>query len=285
MLRSNFCKQEQLESEEFRQWCQRVREDYRLHRKTWEFCYIAQALHERGMLAPGKRGLGFGVGREPLAAMFATYGCEVVGTDMDPERAHEAGWVGTLQHSANLEGLNERDICDPETFRRLVSFQCVDMNSIPRQLKNFDFTWSSCAFEHLGSIDLGKRFVERQMDCLNPGGIAVHTTELNLSSNEDTIDNNNFLVLFRRRDIEHLARRLTRLGHEIDLDLSLGNRVADNHVDLPPYKHPYCLRIEWDRFVTTSIGLIIQKSKRKSGARIQSWVQRLLPTWLPRKSA
>jgi hypothetical protein len=41
------------------------------HRKHWEFCAIAQSLDERGMLAKGRVGLGFAVGREFLPSAFA----------------------------------------------------------------------------------------------------------------------------------------------------------------------------------------------------------------------
>ena len=43
------------------------------------------------------------------------------------------------------------------------------MNELPGDLAGFDFTWSSSAFEHLGSLEAGARFVERQMHCLRPG--------------------------------------------------------------------------------------------------------------------
>ena len=36
---------------------------FMLHRKMWEWLFIAQALAERDMLRPGRVGLGFGVGR------------------------------------------------------------------------------------------------------------------------------------------------------------------------------------------------------------------------------
>ena len=39
-----------------------------LHRKMWEWLFIAEALRERGMLAAGRRGVGFGVGQEPLVS-------------------------------------------------------------------------------------------------------------------------------------------------------------------------------------------------------------------------
>ena len=51
------------------------------------------------------------------------------------------------------------------------------MNHLPDDLRGFDFTWSSCALEHLGTLAAGADFVVAQMDCLRPGGVAVHTTE------------------------------------------------------------------------------------------------------------
>ena len=56
-------------------------------------------------------------------------------------------------------------------------FRAVDMNDIPPDLRGFDFTWSSCALEHLGTLRAGADFVVEQMTCLRPGGVAVHTTE------------------------------------------------------------------------------------------------------------
>jgi len=61
------------------------------------------------------------------------------------------------------------------------------MNAAPSDLSDFDFCWSASAFEHFGSIDQGLAFIERIIECLKPGGRAVHTTELNVSSNDDTV--------------------------------------------------------------------------------------------------
>lgn len=47
-LRSCLCSQAQLQSARFSVWAERMGEEPRMHRKQWEFCYIAQALHERG---------------------------------------------------------------------------------------------------------------------------------------------------------------------------------------------------------------------------------------------
>jgi len=266
LLQSRLCTKEQLDAAWYRRWCEQLKEAPHLHRKLWEFCFIAQALHERGMLAPAKTGLGFGVGREPLAALFGSLGCTIVATDLDPLAARRAGWAESGQHAQNLEALNDRGICDSVEFRRLVSFRNVDMNRIPSDLTGFDFVWSSCSFEHVGSIELGQRFVVRAMDCLKPGGVAVHTTEFNVSSNSDTVTRGG-TVIFRRRDIEAIAEQLRRAGHRIELDFDVGSDQADHYVDLPPYRNEPHLKLLLEGYVSTSIGLIIEKSLAPSHQR------------------
>ncbi|NIR26508.1 MAG: SAM-dependent methyltransferase, partial [Gammaproteobacteria bacterium] len=71
-------------------------------------------------------GLGFGVGREPLASLFASHGCGITATDLATENASRLGWVQTNQHSTDLEDLNRRGICDQEQFSRLVTFEYLD---------------------------------------------------------------------------------------------------------------------------------------------------------------
>jgi hypothetical protein len=266
-LRSCLCTQEMLESPEFVRWLMRIEPSFlradgqiRLHRKVWEYCYIVQALYERGLLRPDSRGLGFAVGREPLPSYFASQGCAIVATDLDTRRAEKAGWAQTNQHADNLKVLNERGHCPPKDFNRLVSFQHLDMNRIPDALNGFDFCWSSCSFEHLGSIRHGEEFVVRMLDTLKPGGVGVHTTEFNLLSNDATVDNHQ-TVLFRKRDLDAISSRLRALGHHIDLVYQPGDGPADLIVDVPPYKEDPHLKLHLMSFTTTSIGLIITKAR------------------------
>ena len=259
MLKSRLCTQEQLETTEYQEWCAKMGEAPKLHRKQWEYYYIAQALFEHGLLAPQKRGLGFGVGQEPLPSLFASCGCIILATDMDQTTAQLAGWVQTGQHAESLATLNSRGLCRAAEFNRLVSYRTIDMNTIPPDLVDFDFVWSSCAFEHLGSIERGIRFVCRVMDCLRPGGLAVHTTEFNVSSNCDTLTEGG-TVLYRKQDVEALADLLATEGHVIELDFDLGCGPADQYVDMPPYKSEPHLKLKINSYVSTSIGLIIQKA-------------------------
>jgi len=259
MLISKVCNEKDFSTDWFKRCCEKLKEPFRYHRKLWEYCYIYQALLERGMLQPDKWGLGFAVGKEPLTAAFATHGCRITSTDLDLDKATELGWPQTNQHCSSLQDLNERGICDPQLFERLVTFKYMDMNNIdPAEFNRYDFTWSSCAFEHCGSIELGKQFIINQLNCLKPGGIAVHTTEYNLSSNEKTIETKH-IVLFRKKDLEWMVDNLRSLGHSIEIDFTIGNGPIES-IEAQPTDTDNHLRLKFGKYVTTSIGLIITKS-------------------------
>ena len=267
MLRSQLCSAESLRSPALRAWAERLRpmwaagDDARevmLHRKMWEWLFIAEALRERGMLAAGRTGLGFGVGQEPLVALFADAGCEVVATDQPHESAVATGWTDSaVEWAGGLGDLNGFGLCDVAEFERRVSYRPVDMTAIPADLRGFDFAWSSCALEHLGTLGAGTDFVVAQMDCLGPGGVAVHTTEYLVSSNSATVEAGG-TVFYRKRDIEALVQRLRKAGHDIDMDYTLGATPEDLHIDVPPYSDVH-LRTELAGYVTTSLALIVTK--------------------------
>ncbi|MGO8870791.1 MAG: class I SAM-dependent methyltransferase [Acidimicrobiales bacterium] len=265
-LRSALCTERSLTSPELVAWADRIRPAWDLsgsgvpvyvHRKLWEWLYIIEALAERDLLRAGRSGLGLGVGQDPLAALFASLGCTVVATDVGCDQAAQDGWVASNQHASDLSQLNSCGICDPDRFSERVRFREVDMRSIPEDLRGFDFTWSACAFEHLGSLAAGQEFVLRQMDCLRPGGIAVHTTEFNVGSNWSTVGTGQ-TVLYRRRDIGRLVRQLRRLGHQVDVDFAAGTGPADVHVDDEPWTDTH-LKVRFHGFVTTSLALIMEK--------------------------
>lgn len=257
MLRSEMCKQAVLESETFQRWAARLGErPGHMHRKVWEFCYICQALDERGMLGPGKRGLGFAVGREPLPALFVRHGCEIVATDV---RTEDAGaWATAGMHADSLEALNARGLCDAETFRQRASFRFLDMRALPRaeDLGTFDFIWSACAIEHLGSLAEGEQFIYNALRFLKPGGVAVHTTEYNVRSNDWTLSQGS-VVLYRRQDLERIGRNVGPWGWAMDLDFADGDRPGDRVVDQPPFTGALHLKLNLGGFTATSFGLIV----------------------------
>lgn len=258
---STLCQQVHFSLDQYRFWARAMKDRPKYLRKQWEFVYISQVLYERGLLAPGRRGLGFGVGREPLPALFASFGAEIVASDQSLEGAIRAGWVRSHEHSTDLSGLNDRGICTDRMFGELVSFAEVDMNGIdPQYHGRFDFCWSACSFEHLGSLQHGLNFVKNSMNVLRPGGLAVHTTEFNLSSNDGTIEHQD-LSIYRRRDIEQLLADLAAAGYLPSMpSYEYGEGYAETVVDLPPYGRgePH-IRLRIGEFDCTSIGLVVQK--------------------------
>ena len=257
---SQTCTASQIFEPEYLVWCQRLRSHQRLHRKQWEHLFILQVLNRSGVIGPGARGVGFGCGTEPIVAWLATRGCSILATDMHPDQVVGTGWAETHQYAFSKDALNLQRLCDRETFERNVVFRHVDMNAIPEDIRNFDFTWSSCALEHLGSLDHGFDFIKNSARCLKPGGIAVHTTEINLSSNTDTLEDRD-CVIYRKRDIEAFSRECLREGIELNpVNWQTISEPIDEVLDLPPYRECPHIKIRLGKYVNTSIGLVLRKS-------------------------
>ena len=257
---STLCREQHFRMPFYSYWCQKLGETPRFHRKQWEFVFICHVLYERGYLKDKNYAIGFGVGKETLASLFASFGVNVLATDLDVENAKLLGWVETNQHSQDILDLNERKLCSDDLLKEKVRFRNIDMNHIPNALGKFDFCWSSCAFEHLGSIENGLNFVHNSLKLLKPGGVAVHTTEFNVSSNDKTLDNNPSFVIYRRRDIEQFVKKLTEDGYIVEtVDYTIGEDKLEKYVDLPPYSNQPHLRLKLaNQFISTSIGLIIR---------------------------
>ena len=222
---------------EYADWMARLGEEtLPLSRKAWEYAAICRALDAAGALQPGKRGLGFGVGREPLVSAFASMQIDVLATDLPAADPRAAGWSRTNQHARRTDELY-RPPCPPDRFEQHVTLRAVDMNAIPPELTGFDFLWSSCALEHLGRLEAGAAFVQRAMGCLAPGGIAVHTTEFNVDSDDDTIRSGD-TVAYRAGDLVRLLEDLRSEGHHAEGFL-VGERdgVLDHITDVPPFTY------------------------------------------------
>lgn len=261
-FRSSVCTAQDFRAPDFHRWLDILQEKPRVHRKIWEHVFIGRHIEAAGFLTEGARGIVFGVGQEPLPAAFAARGASIIATDMAADAATAAGWISTNQHASQLSQLNSRDLCPADLFSRRVAFEVCDMNAIPDQYRDFDFCWSSCSLEHLGSIKAGLDFIKASVKTLKVGGVAVHTTEYNVSSNDATIDNNPTLVLFRRRDIEQLVDELRADGHFVaEVCYDVLSEPIDLFVDIPPYLADTHIRLLLSNFVATSIGLVIQRGR------------------------
>ena len=211
------------------------------------------------MLGENKCGIGFGVGHEPLPAIFAARQCRILAT----EKADNSDGRWLLQWPDSREALVYPEICRDHLFSSNVEFQHVDMNQISDGISGYDFAWSCSSLEHLGSLQHSVTFLLRQMNCLKPGGWAVHTTEFNLFSDQNTITYGN-TVLFRKKDIAELETELKLHGHHLEsVDFMLGDQMEDWFVAHEPYadttKNLAHLRILVGRYLCTSMLLIIRK--------------------------
>jgi len=231
-----------------------------VNRKFWEWCAIAQALDERCMLRTGMKGLGFAVGQEPLTSHFAGRGCEILATDLD-QQASDKEWIRSAQHAASKDILFQPLLVNRDIFDSRVKFQSADMRTLEGLSPGYAFIWSSCALEHLGTLDAGLEFVVRSAELLDPGGVAVHTTEFNVLSNERTIESGGN-VIYRQRDILTLAANLRSTGLTlVSPNFDAGNHRFDLEFDSPPYMtsgRPH-LKLQIDGHVCTSFMLIIEK--------------------------
>jgi len=241
MLKATVCRYEHFETEWYRRWAEVIGMQYPVrldvqtaYRKAWEYAAILEILASRGFLRANKRGIGFAVGREPLASVMASHGCEILATDLMAETV-SAQWSETAQHACELDAVYHDRFMPREQFNNLVQFKPVDMNDIGGLDGGYDFLWSSCAFEHLGSLEKGLQFVENAMRLLKPGGIAVHTTEANVSSNDGTFETEGN-VIYRKRDMEELDYRLRRIRCGLEpVDFDAGTHSFDLNYDPEPY--------------------------------------------------
>jgi 2-polyprenyl-3-methyl-5-hydroxy-6-metoxy-1,4-benzoquinol methylase len=271
-LRCKASIQDDMESDWVAHWCGQLLTPVLFHRKLWELAFVLQAIYEEGHMRAGARGLGFGCGQEPVPSYLASHGVAVTITDLDAAEAQAAGWARTHQHAASLDQAFQPRMIDRAEFDRLVDLRFVDMNAIPDDLVEYDFCWSICALEHLGSIERGLAFVENSLATIRPGGLSVHTTEFNIDPRSATIDNWP-AVLFKREHLDALAQRLRSKGHYVAaLDFDIGDKPMDRFIDLPPWGHDLPaefsrwhgegdhLKVAIDGFISTCFGLIVRKA-------------------------
>jgi SAM-dependent methyltransferase len=270
---------EDLKAQWYKRWAKELKQDkehlegYALYaNKFWQNAVMVQALFERSLIAKGSRALGFGVGQERLPALFAKYGVEVTATDQD-FRTVKAGHWAEHELATSAQSLNKLKICGAAQFRDAVEYMPVDMTKVPDELHgSYNFLWSNCALGHLGSIPAGLNFIEESLKCLKPGGWAVHTTELNILSDTETVTSGS-TVVFRLKDIYNLHRRLAKKGYIVQpLLLDLGDTEDDRRISVRPEFGNDFSKIQIMGHLSTQIVLLIQKPEHPIG-RLQQLKQ------------
>ncbi len=265
MIKSQAIQYKDFESDWYKKWSILLRQESGLnksqkyHNKAWQNAIILQALSERGYLKEGKKALGFGVGKERIPSALARLGVKVTATDQDFKNGKKGGWDnGQLTRSKN--DLNGHGISSKQEFDNNVEFENCDMTSINKKfIAKYDIIWSNCALGHLGTIEAGLKFIEKSLDCLNPGGVAVHTTETNIVSNTDTIEAGG-TVIFRRSDLVELFYRLRALGFKCaPLSLDFGSSPEDQQISFHPYNKDPIIKLNAGGYLLSQMVIIIYK--------------------------
>lgn len=255
------CTPAQFKEVSYARWAEEMQQPALVDRRQWSEVFILQALERYGMLRPGARGLGFGVRPWSGPAIMAARGCTVTVTSWNAGEG-PVGKPSAADLNGLLEALRFPSICADDIFDRQIEAQALDMNRLGNRFTGFDFAWSDGALEHLGSIEAAQMFVRETLGMLTLGGMAVHTTLLNIGSVMDTVDNAS-TVLFRRQDIERIAVDLVSRGHYVaQLNFDIGDPPIEpeSGAALAP-KDPE-LAAALDELGAVPFGLIVRRGDR-----------------------
>jgi len=158
----------------------------RFHRKQWEFAMIFNALLRCRLLKGDRVGLSMGGGRERL--LYAIGRCirELVVTDL-----YGTGTTWDCARTDDPETFIKGDKPFPVDDRKLTVLP-MDMRELQFPDHTFDFCYSSCAIEHIGTRDDVIRHLNEVARVLKDDGVYVLTTEIHYGK-ETIEDPNNFI--------------------------------------------------------------------------------------------
>ncbi len=161
-----------------------LRQNPFLFSRQWQHAHVYSILARRNRLGADRRGISFGAGREPLTYAVANAVDHLLATDLyDPESTWRT--ARTADPAAFL--LAEPSL--PVDLARL-EVKRMDMRAIDAPEGAFDFAYSICAFEHIGTDPDFVRHLTGVRRILKPGGVYVMTTELRLGPRSHPIETN-----------------------------------------------------------------------------------------------
>ena len=131
------------------------------------------------------------------------------------------------------------------------------MNEIPKDLLKgeYDFVYSSSSLEHVGSVELGRKFILNAMSALKTGGVAVHTTELVVNSLTNA-GHFGWMSVWLKKDVEKLEKELKEIGCKL---LPVEYAIDNVSVDTWPYSSSNHFILKVYNTLHTSIAFVIEK--------------------------
>jgi hypothetical protein len=199
----------------FAYWSAALDSAPRPHRKLWEFAAVLQAMFDRGLLTPGARALGAGVGDEPVASALAKLGLEVTATD--------------LPDVLTADRVRRPNLLSQEAFEARVRLQPWNVlaPAAPEAEGGYDIVWSCGLLSQFGDVDQALTAINHSLARLRPGGWAFHT--LDFAFEAGAADSGDRLA---RQSIARLAQAgAGGLAPSFDL----GDHPLDGYIDPPPF--------------------------------------------------
>lgn len=255
---------------------QHLQEVPRFHRKQWEFATIFLMLQKLGLLTDGKTGLSMGGGKELLLYAIARQVKKLIITDLyDPSTEWDCARTGDPDEFIKM---NKPFPVDDSRLQALR----MDMRQLEFKDETFDFCYSSCAIEHIGSDTDFRQHLQEACRVLKPGGIYVLTTEFQF---DDQLIRDTHNYVFPLPYLKNLIHESSfKVYNDISLDLSAhkmnyplpGNFMKlsyfgnEQHFSVPflrEYPHILLLR---GKYPFTSILLILQKEGGQKNGEIKT---------------
>ncbi|RMF58202.1 MAG: class I SAM-dependent methyltransferase [Calditrichaeota bacterium] len=192
---------------------QELQEPARFHRKQWEFAMIFHTLEKLGYLHGSSTGLSMGGGNERVLYSIAKHIKKLVVTDLYEENTT---WDTARTNDPTDFILSSKPF--PLDNKKL-EVQRMDMRHLEFGDQEFDFCYSSCAFEHIGEYQDFLQHLHEVYRVLVEGGVYVFTTEFHFG--EETIqDDHNYIFS---------ADYLRQLLKDCPLSLAVHPNVSITH--------------------------------------------------------
>ena len=172
------CTAAQLREPAFRDRCKALGAMLGDRIEQWRTAYAMQVLDRYGLLQAGARGLILG--------------------QVDPVLERVLAAAGVISHCVTLGDSGP----DP-------SAPAMDPAALPGDLFAFDFLLSVAATDVLGGDRQALDLIERSMECLRPGGLAVHVVGHHPHPAQSPA------VVFDRNGLERIAVALISRGHQM----------------------------------------------------------------------
>lgn len=151
---------------------QELQEPPRFHRKQWEFAMIYRALERADKLGENRIGLSMGGGRELIAYAIARRVRQLLITDL-----YESTTSWECARTDDPDEFIRRNKPFPVDDARLKAMR-MDMRDLRFPDATFDFCYSTCAVEHIGTREDFLRHFNEVARVLKDDGLYVFTTEV-----------------------------------------------------------------------------------------------------------